>query len=176
MSRTPQQREHQATDGSREQHISISIDAPIEVVWSVFTDVEQWPTWTSSVTSVQLIDGPMRVGAQARIRQPKLPTVTWTVTEFHPGRSWTWQATSPGARTVATHRLTGDGSTTVARQSIAQNGPLGRIVGRLYRSLTARYLSLEAEGLKRRSEQLVSSHTVDSPAPESASIDTDLGA
>lgn len=153
-----------------EQHVSISIDAPVEVVWSVFTDVEQWPTWTASVSSVRLLDGPMRVGATVRIRQPKLPTVTWTVTEFDPGRSWTWQATSPGAHTVATHHLTGSESTTVARQSIEQGGPLGRFVGWLYRSLTARYLTLEAEGLKRRSEQLASAAAA-SPSTDTVSAD-----
>jgi uncharacterized membrane protein len=154
MNRTTEQQSQPSAVTAAGQHISISIEAPIDVVWSVFTDVEQWSTWTTSVTSVQLLDGPMRVGATARIRQPKLPAVTWTVTEFDPGRSWTWQATSPGARTVATHHLTGSGTTTVATQSIVQGGPLGRIVGRLYRSLTARYLTLEAEGLKRRSEQV----------------------
>jgi uncharacterized protein YndB with AHSA1/START domain len=134
--------------------VAITIHAPIEVVWAVFTGVEQWPTWTKSVTSVELLDGPMRVGATARIRQPRLPRVVWTVTDLQPGCSWTWVARSPGASTVATHRLTTDGTTTVAEQSIVQSGVLGRIVGRLYRSLTVRYLAMEAEGLKERSEQV----------------------
>src|SRR5678815_4581770 len=85
------------------EHASITIDAPIEVVWSVFTDVERWPTWASSFTSVALVDGPLRLGAKARIRRPGLPTVIWEVTKWEPGRSWTWTATSPGARTEASH-------------------------------------------------------------------------
>src|SRR5678810_749215 len=72
------------------ERASITIDAPIDVVWSVFTDVERWPTWASSFTSVDLIDGPMRLGAKARIRQRRLPTVVWEVTKWEPGRSWTW--------------------------------------------------------------------------------------
>jgi len=32
----------------------------------------------------------MRLGAKARIRQPRLPTVVWEVTKGEPGRSWTW--------------------------------------------------------------------------------------
>jgi uncharacterized protein YndB with AHSA1/START domain len=140
-----------------EEHtVSITIQAPIEVVWSVFTDVEQWPAWTKSVTSVELLDGPMRVGATALIRQPRLPRVVWKVTELDPGRSWTWVAHSPGATTVASHRLTTDGATTVAQQSIVQSGVIGRLVGRLYRSLTVRYLTMEADGLQQRSEQVVS--------------------
>ena len=140
------------SDGA--ERASIAIDAPIEVVWSVFTDVERWPTWASSFTSVELIDGPMRLGAKARIRQPRLPTVVWEVTKWEPGRSWTWVATGPGARTEASHVLTASGRGTVAEQSIVSSGPLGRLVAFLYRSLTRRYLAIEAEGLKQRSEQV----------------------
>src|SRR3954447_645733 len=114
-----------ATDGI--ERASIAIDAPIDVVWSVFTDVERWPTWASSFTSVELIDGPMRLGAKARIRQPRLPTVVWQVTQWERGRSWTWAATGPAARTEATHVLTASGAGTIAAQSIISSGlPCGR--------------------------------------------------
>jgi uncharacterized membrane protein len=136
------------------ERAAITIDAPIEVVWAVFTDVERWPTWTRSVTSVELINGPMRLGATARIRQPRLPTVVWTVTDWDPGRSWTWTATGPGARTQASHVLTASGATTTAEQSIIPSGPIGRLVALLWRSLTRRYLAMEAAGLKRRCEEV----------------------
>ena len=139
------------------ERASITIDAPIDIVWSVFTDVERWPTWASSFTSVELIDGPMRLGAKARIRQPRLPTVIWEVTQWEPGRSWTWAAISPGARTEASHVLTVSGRGTVAEQSIVSSGPLGRLAALVWRSLTRRYLAIEAEGLKQRSEQVAAS-------------------
>jgi uncharacterized membrane protein len=136
------------------ERTSITIDAPIDTVWSVFTDVERWPTWASSFTSVELIDGPMRLGAKARIRQPRLPTVVWEVTKWEPGRSWTWTATSPGARTEASHVLTRVGTSTVAEQAITPSGPLGRLAAFVLRPLTRRYLAIEAAGLKQRSEQV----------------------
>ena len=136
------------------ERVSITIDAPIEVVWAIFTDVERWPTWASSFTSVELIDGPMRLGAKARIRQPRLPTVVWEVTRWEPGRSWTWTASGPGLRTDASHVLTRSGDGTVAEQSITSSGPLGRLIAFFSRSLTRRYLAIEAAGLKQRSEQL----------------------
>jgi len=136
------------------ERASITIDAPIEVVWSVFTDVERWPTWASSFTSVELIDGPMRLGARVRIRQPRLPTVIWEVTKWDPGRSWTWTATSPGARTEASHVLTSVGGRTLAEQSISPSGLIGRLAAFMLRSLTRRYLAIEAAGLKQRAEQI----------------------
>ena len=138
------------------ERASIAIDAPIEVVWSIFTDVERWPTWASSFTSVELIDGPMRLGAKARIRQPRLPTVVWEVTKWEPGRSWTWTATSPGARTEASHVLTRSGDGTVAEQSIVASGPLGRLAAFVWRSLTQRYLAIEAAGLRFRPVMMTS--------------------
>ena len=139
---------------ARVERVSIAIDAPIEVVWSVFTDIERWPTWASSFTSVELVDGPMRLGAKARIRQPRLPTVVWEVTKWEPGRSWTWTTTSPGARTEASHVLTRVGERTVAEQSITASGPIGRLAAFVFRSLTRRYLGIEATGLKQRSEHI----------------------
>ena len=135
------------------ERASITIDAPIERVWSIFTDVERWPTWASSFTSVELIDAPMRLGARVRIRQPRLPTVTWEVTKWDPGQSWTWTATSPGVRTEASHVLSRVGGGTIAEQSIIWSGPFGRLAAFVWRSLTRRYLAVEAAGLKHRSEQ-----------------------
>ena len=63
----------------------IDIDASREKVWTVMTDVERWPEWTASVTSVALLDeAPFNVGSHARIHQPRLPVAVWTVTAFEP--------------------------------------------------------------------------------------------
>ena len=134
---------------------SVVIEANPTVVWQVFTDVERWPEWTASVSEVRFVQGStVEVGARVRIKQPRLPVVTWRVTELEPGTSWSWVAGGPGARTVARHTVTatGDGSTLV-EQSIEQRGALGRLIGRLIRRLTERYVAMEGAGLKRRCEQ-----------------------
>ena len=134
---------------------SVEIDAPDATVWDVFADVERWPEWTASVTRVVALDGPgIEVGKRFRIKQPRLPDVVWEVTEVEPGVSWTWRQRSPGATAVASHTVVPeDGGRTLARQRVEQRGPVGAAVGLLMTHLTRRYLDLEAEGLKARSEQ-----------------------
>jgi uncharacterized protein YndB with AHSA1/START domain len=133
---------------------SVTISAPADDVWRVFTDVEHWPEWTASVRSAEVVRGTgVAPGARVRIKQPRLPVMTWEVTEVDPGVTWTWVARSPGVRTVARHTLTRRGpGETLVEQEIEQRGPLGGVAGRLTTGLTRRYLALEGAGLKARCE------------------------
>jgi uncharacterized membrane protein len=136
-----------------EQHITVEVAAPAARVWAILSDAERWPEWTPSVRSVTLHDGALRLGATATIDQPRIPTVTWTVTALSEGEAFTWESGGPGARTVARHSVesTGDGRSRVTL-SVTQSGAVGSVVGRLYRGLTDRYLAMEAAGLKGRAE------------------------
>jgi uncharacterized membrane protein len=132
----------------------VEIDAPASLVWEVFSDVERWPDWTASVTRLTALDGPgLGVGKRFEIVQPRMPKLRWTVTDLEPGSSWTWEQRSPGGRTVARHEVLWEGDDhTLVRQQLDQGGPVGAVVGRLVRRMTVRYLELEAQGLKVRSE------------------------
>ena len=132
----------------------IEIDASPRFVWDVFVAVERWPEWTTSVQRIVPIDGSgIEVGNRFEIKQPRLPNLTWEVTEVEPGVSWTWCQRSPGATTFASHDVVAHGTEwTLVRQRIHQRGPVGVLVGVLMRRLTKRYLDLEARGLKARSE------------------------
>jgi Polyketide cyclase / dehydrase and lipid transport len=72
--------------------VSITISASHERVWEVLTDVERWPEWSPSMTKVTRFDsGPFMMGSQARIKQPRLSPMVWTVTEMTPGWSFVWE-------------------------------------------------------------------------------------
>ena len=135
---------------------SVEIDAPPQLVWDVFSDVERWPDWTASVTSLVGLDGPaLAVGKRFAIKQPGMSKLVWKVSEIDPGSSWTWVQRSPGVRVSARHWvITQPGGRTVVRQQLDQRGVLGALVGRLMVKKTKRFLELEAQGLKARSEQL----------------------
>ena len=135
---------------------SIEIDAPAPLVWQVFSDVEHWPDWTESVTSLVGRDGAnLAVGKQFSIKQPGMSKLVWKVTEIDAGSSWTWVQRSPGVNVSARHWVIPqpDGRTLV-RQELEQRGLIGALVGRLMLKKTKRFLKLEAQGLKNRSEQL----------------------
>ncbi|HYZ99514.1 MAG TPA: SRPBCC family protein [Acidimicrobiales bacterium] len=134
---------------------SIEIGADPSVVWATLVDVERWPEWTPSMTEVtRLDDRDLGVGSRVRIRQPRLPALVWTVTEYAPRASFTWASRAPGVTTTAAHRLGPpgpDGAVTVTL-TVDQDGPLAPVMGRLMAPRTGRYIQMEAEGLKRRCE------------------------
>jgi uncharacterized membrane protein len=137
-----------------ELRTSIEVAATTDHVWEVLVDVEQWPEWTDSVTSVRMLDAPpLTIGSRVEISQPRVPTGTYTVTDLQQGRSFTWEQRQPGSLVSAHHQCTPgpDGGTRVELK-VVMGGAIGGIVGRLYRKLTERYLAMEAAGLKARAE------------------------
>ena len=132
---------------------SIRIAAPPERVWEIFFDVARWPEWTESISTVERLEsGPLKVGSRTKIQQPKLPEATWEVTEIVEGEYFEWVATGPGVRTTGGHRVAADGDGAIATATAIQAGPLGVVLGLVWKNLTNRYLEMEAAGLKARSE------------------------
>ncbi len=86
---------------------TIEITAPREQVWATLADVERWPEWTKSVTSVELLTGaPLSGSSRVRIKQPRLKALEWDVTEFVPNEVFTWTSSTLGITSVGSHRIT----------------------------------------------------------------------
>ena len=133
--------------------IAVDISAPPDRVWAIMSDIARWPEWTPTVTRVELLDpGPPAVGNRARIRQPRLPQAIWRITAIDPGRSFTWVTRSPGVEVTARHSVEPSGTGSRAHLALHFGGLLGPLVARITRGLNLRYLGLEAEGLRARSE------------------------
>lgn len=134
--------------------IAVEIQAPPDRVWEVMRDIEQWPKWTPTVTSIRRLDrGPLDVGSRVHIRQPKLLPAEWRITELdEEKRSFTWVTRGPGVRVTARHWVEPSGSGSRATLSIQFSGLLAPLVAGLTRGLNERYLAIEAKGLKERSE------------------------
>ena len=134
-----------------EHSLTFPVDAPADDVWAVLSDVARWPEWTASMKTVErLDDGELRVGSSARVKQPALPRVLWTVTDVVPGRSFVWEARSSGVHTKGIHRIEPDGDGSRVTLAIDQRGPMSWLVTLLYARRTKRYVAMEAEGLRSR--------------------------
>ena len=133
---------------------SADIRADIEGVWATLVDVQRWSEWTRSIDKVERLDhGQFGIGSRVRIRQPRIPVAIWTVTEFEPGRSFTWISDAIGIHSVATHRLEPRGDAMVSLTlGFAQSGWLARLVRSRAEKIAREYLAMEAQGLKRRCE------------------------
>ena len=124
------------------EHVA-EIAAPPEHLWDLTTDVERWPTFLDTVTTVdRLDDGPFRVGSQARIKQPGQRPTVWTVTEMDAPTRFQWKARTLGSDMVATHGIepTSAGCRNHLRLDLT-GGPswlTGRLLGRLLRKTLAR--------------------------------------
>jgi uncharacterized membrane protein len=138
--------------------IETEINASAALVWATVRDIERWPDWTPTVTSVRLrTPPPIAVGSRVVIRQPKLPPALWRMVELDDSlRSFTWVNSAPGVRVVAKHWVVPFGERSRVRLSLHFEGLLAGILGYATRKLNNRYLALEAQGLKSRVEGLPS--------------------
>jgi uncharacterized membrane protein len=143
-----------------EYSLSAAAHAPPEVVWRLFIDVERWPQMTRSIRNVRRLDtGPLRVGSEALVIQPRLPPTRWRITELDPETGFVWEADAGGIRTTGGHfvRVSGDGC--IVTLTIAQRGFLIGIVDVLFGNLMRRYLAMELEGFRLTAESSNSSNT-----------------
>ncbi|GHJ09378.1 hypothetical protein TPA0907_37450 [Micromonospora humidisoli] len=130
------------------------IDADIDTVWAVQTDIERWPEWTPSVRTARRGEaGPLALGSTARLEQPRLRPTSWRVTEIDPPRGFVWESASPGVRSRGEHLIVAlpDGRVRV-ELALELTGPLAGPVGWFGGRLVRRYLRWEADGLRRRCE------------------------
>ncbi|MFC4051099.1 SRPBCC family protein [Actinomadura syzygii] len=133
--------------------ITVDIDAAPETVWNLLKDVERWPEMTESITSVEILDKPFTLSSRARVSQPKLPAAVWKVTAFDENKTFTWESRSPGVTTAAAHDILPKPDGTVAvRLTLTQKGPLAPVISLLTGRLSRRYVTMEANGLKTKSE------------------------
>jgi len=133
--------------------IVVDIKASPDEVAVVLFDVERWPEWTSTMTSVRRLDeGLLAVGSRARIRQPKLLPAVWQVTELDAGRGFNWVTQSLGLQLKAEHLVEADGAGSRVTLLLRFSGLLGPLAGHLYGNPSQRYLATEAEGLRKRCE------------------------
>jgi uncharacterized membrane protein len=143
-----------------EHRVTATAGAPPAQVYQLFIDVERWPDLTQSMRSVRrLDDGPIRVGSEAMVSQPRLPSSRWRVTELEPDRRFTWETSAGGVTTVGDHLVEPDGSGSRITLILRMHGPLSGVMGLLMGGIARRYAAMELEGFRSAAD------TAAPPAP-----------
>jgi uncharacterized protein YndB with AHSA1/START domain len=132
----------------------IVIHAPLNRVWRIQTDVEQWPAWQPGVSSsVKQTPGPLRPGSSWVWSTDGLEGITSTVTQVEPKRRIVWGGPAQGITAVHvwTFTPTEDGVKVHTEESWAGD-PVTANTAVLQQALDA---SLERwlHNLKQRAEQ-----------------------
>jgi uncharacterized membrane protein len=133
---------------------SIDIDAPQQRVWDVLSDLEAWPQRIETVDAVELLTpAPLGVGSRVRLKQPRLPEGIWEVTAWDAPSYFEYRQQSGGVTTVAGHRVEAreEGRSRLSL-TLDLRGLLVPVVAVFFRGLTNRYMTIEAEGIKRAAE------------------------
>ena len=132
----------------------VEIAAPPFQVWEALLDIERWPEWTESVTSVERLDeGPLAVGSLTRIVKPELIPAVWRVTELNErDHVFTWRTGKPGVRLTARHVVERVPQGSRVTFTLHYGGLFGALMAWQLKHLNWHYLTMEAQGLKTRCE------------------------
>ena len=133
---------------------SIEIEAPQQHVWEVLSDLETWPRRIETVEIVELLTpAPVTSGTRVRLKQPKLPEGTWDVTVWDAPTYFEWRQKSGGVTNVAGHRVEAlDAGRSRLILTLEMRGLMVPVVALFYKGLTNRYMTIEAEGMRRAAE------------------------
>ena len=133
---------------------SIDIDARQQRVWEVLSDLEAWPQRIETVDVVEVLTpAPVGEGSCVRLKQPKLPEGTWEVTVCDAPSYFEFRQKSGGVINVAGHRVEAlEEGRTHLTLTLDMRGLLVPVVALFYKGLTNRYMTVEAQGLKRAAE------------------------
>lgn len=128
----------------------IEIDAPAEVVFALYEDVEAWPTWDSETTEVKLPG--LKRDAQGWLKPRNGPKASIRVVDVIADRSFTIEGKLPFCRMQFGHELQAKATRTTATHWVRFVGPLAFVFRRLIGTGIDRTLPHTLEGLKRASE------------------------
>ncbi|MFF1872183.1 SRPBCC family protein [Streptomyces sp. CB03911] len=128
-----------------------AIDAPLATVWSLHTDIDNWPVWNVGIDQATL-GGPLAVGSSFTWRTHGL-SITSTVRELVPGQLIVWGGTVEGIVGIHSWTFEPSGDQVVVHTEESWSGePVDAAADEL---ATALRTSLESwlDSLKARAER-----------------------
>ena len=133
---------------------TIDIAAPAERVWALTEDVEAWPSFSPTMTSIERLDArPIALGSRARVKQPAQRPAVWTVTQFEPGRVFAWHTAALGMTMVGSHEIEPTLTGCRNRLVLELTGPTAKVLGVLLGPVLRKSLQRENAAFKAQAER-----------------------
>lgn len=104
----------------------ILIDAPVEKVWQIQTDIENWSAWQHDITSAKL-NGGLKMGSTFRWKAQGL-TITSRLHTVQPPHRLGWTGVALGMSAIHNWRFEARGDATLAVTEESLSGWLTRLM------------------------------------------------
>ena len=131
---------------------AISINAPAEQIFSVYTAVSDWPKWDTD-TVASSIDGPFEVGTTGKIKPEGQPVTPITLVEVTPNKSFTVECKLPLCKMQFIHEMVGQDDEAEVKNIVLFTGLLSPVFGLLIGSKIKKSMSSSLLGLKKYIEE-----------------------
>jgi hypothetical protein len=119
---------------------SLDSDLAPSAIWErAYAPADAWPEWSSEIKTAQL-DGPLQLGAKAKIVFRTGLRLRFEVVEFEDGRLFTDESRLPGARMGHRHLVEPVGEGSRLTNTIYIEGPLAPLWRRILGPAAARTL------------------------------------
>jgi hypothetical protein len=126
------------------------IRAPIETVWSILSDFQNWPAWNKSVLKMR-VDGPVRTGTTFEWQADGW-RITSRLEEVDPPKRIAWSGATLGIRAMHVWDLAVQGSGTHAHTVESFEGLVPRLLRGVTRKTLAESLNKGLAALKAAAE------------------------
>ena len=127
---------------------SISISATPTNVFSVYTQVSEWPKWDLE-TEASALDGEFKVGSEGKIKPKGAPVSKIKLTEVTENESFTVECNLPFCKMHFVHLLQADGDNTKVINRLNFSGFLAPLFSRLLGKSISKTIPQSLAGLKR---------------------------
>ena len=128
----------------------VFIQAPVEKVWRILSELEKWPSWNKSVSMIR-VNGPLATGTSFEWMTGGSRIIS-RLKEVDPPRKIAWSGRMLGIRAIHVWELKAEGEGTRVRTEESFDGIVATLLRGLMKKTLAKALAQGTASLKAAAE------------------------